>query len=232
MSEVDRQIARSKEVIARANQRNATPRTRRTAAARAARAIKYAVGGVGMIALIAIVWGLITPIGTTGVMIAFLAMLATMCLAIMLSREPEVSFDTLAQSDLKSLPATTERWLHSQRPAMPAPAVRLVDGIGVKLETLQSQVQFLDPREPVALEVRRLIADDLPELVKGYTRVPQHLRAEGLNGMSPDKQLLDGLGVVDSELDRLSEQLATGDLNTLATQGRYLELKYQGDSER
>ena len=72
MSEVDRQIARSKEVIARASQRNAAPRVRRSAAARAARAVKYAMGGVGMIALIAIVWGLITPIGTTGVMVAFL----------------------------------------------------------------------------------------------------------------------------------------------------------------
>ena len=48
--------------------------------------------------------------------------------------------------------------------------------------------------------------------------------------MSPDKQLVDGLTVVDSELTRISEQLATGDLNKLATQGRYLELKYQGEN--
>ena len=44
----------------------------------------------------------------------------------------------------------------------------------------------------------------------------------------PEKQLLDGLAVVDTELSRMSEQLARGDLERLATQGKYLELKYQG----
>ena len=74
-----------------------------------------------------------------------------------------------------------------------------------------------------------LFRSELPELVKGYNRVPVNLRREGVNGMSPDRQLVDGLAVVDSELKRMSEQLAAGDLNKLATQGRYLELKYQGD---
>jgi hypothetical protein len=90
-------------------------------------------------------------------------------------------------------------------------------------------MQMLDAREPAAAEVRRLIADELPELINGYNRVPANLRRDGINGMSPDKQLVDGLAVVDSELARMSEQLAAGDLNKLATQGRYLELKYQGE---
>jgi hypothetical protein len=50
-----------------------------------------------------------------------------------------------------------------------------------------------------------------------------------MNGLNPEKQLIDGLNIVDSELTRMSEQLASGDLVKLATQGRYLELKYQGD---
>ena len=91
-------------------------------------------------------------------------------------------------------------------------------------------MQALDEREPVAADIRRLIGEELPELVKGYQRVPLNLRKDGLNGISPDRQLLDGLAVVDDELDRLSKQLAAGDLNRFATQGRYLELKYQGDS--
>jgi hypothetical protein len=33
---------------------------------------------------------------------------------------------------------------------------------------------------------------------------------------------------VESELSRMTEQLASGDLDKLATQGRYLELKYKG----
>ena len=111
---------------------------------------------------------------------------------------------------------------------MPPPAQRLADSIGVKLEQLTPQLQALDEKEPAALEIRRLIADELPELVTGYLRVPNHLRRDGLNGMSPDKQLVEGLNVVESELQRMSEQIASGDLQRIATQSRYLELKYQG----
>ena len=88
---------------------------------------------------------------------------------------------------------------------------------------------MLDENEPAAAEIRRLIADELPELVRGYGRVPEALRRANTNGMIPEKQLVDGLSVVDSELTRMSEQLARGDLEKLATQGKYLELKYQGD---
>jgi hypothetical protein len=163
-------------------------------------------------------------------MIAFLAMLAAMCAGVFFSRERLVPVEKLREVDLKRLPQSTDRWLQAQRRALPAPAITLVNDIGRKLDTLGVQLQTLDEREPIAGELRRLIGDELPELVNGYNRVPQHLRRDGLNGMSPDKQLVDGLGVVDTELTRLSEQLASGDLNTLATQGRYLELKYQGDS--
>ena len=101
----------------------------------------------------------------------------------------------------------------------------------MRLETLAPQLQGLNDKEPAALEIRRLIADELPELVNGYARVPLHLRAAQTNGLTPDRQLVEGLGVVESELARMSNQLASGDLNRLATQGRYLELKYQGDAD-
>ncbi len=135
-----------------------------------------------------------------------------------------------ATTALAQLPLTTEVWLESHRPALPPPAQRLVDGIGLKLEQLAPQLNALDEKAPAAFEIRRLIGDELPELVEGYERVPTHLRRDGINGMSPDKQLIEGLAVVDSELARMSSQIAHGDLNALATQGRYLELKYHGES--
>ena len=58
---------------------------------------------------------------------------------------------------------------------------------------------------------------------------PGERRREGRDGPSPDRQLIDGLAVVDGELARMTAQLASGDLHKLATQGRYLELKYKGD---
>ena len=100
---------------------------------------------------------------------------------------------------------------------------------GLKLEALAPQLVNLDPREPAAAEVRKLLATELPELIDGYTRVPAGLRSDDRNGVAPDKQLVEALGVVDSELARMSADLATGDLNKLATQGRYLELKYKDD---
>jgi hypothetical protein len=66
-------------------------------------------------------------------------------------------------------------------------------------------------------------------LIEGYTRVPLNLRQDSSNGPAPDKQLVEALGVVDSELARMSADLASGDLQKLATQGRYLELKYKDD---
>jgi hypothetical protein len=61
--------------------------------------------------------------------------------------------------------------------------------------------------------------------------VPEALRRTGRDGPSPDRQLVDGLSVVDGEIARMTAQLASGDLHKLATQGRYLELKYRGEGD-
>lgn len=174
---------------------------------------------------------LVQPIGIGGFLLAIMAWMGLALGAVMLPAGLRIEPEKLPTAPLKSLPLSTEAWLAGQRRALPPPAQRLVDGIGLKLEQLAPQLQSLDEKEPAAFEIRRLIADELPELVSGYVRVPEHLRREGLNGMSPDRQLVDGLGVVESELQRMSEQLAAGDLHKLATQGRYLELKYQGEAE-
>ncbi len=177
----------------------------------------------------AFVTGLFLPIGTTGVMIA-VALFALVALAIlMMPGASEPTADVLPTTQLALLPLKTEEWLSTQRLALPAPAARLVDGIGVKLEGLSAQLQTLDEREPAVAAVRRLIGDELPELVKGYRRVPEALRSVDTDGIVPERQLVEGLQVVDQELTRMSEQLARGDLEKLATQGKYLELKYRGE---
>jgi hypothetical protein len=183
---------------------------------------------LALVAVGAFLFGLaIAPLGVTGVLTAgLLAVGGTLILSIF-PRDGWASASELPTTDLALLPLRTEEWLVDQRKALPPPAQRLVDGIGTRLEVLSNQLRSLDEKEPAAAEIRRLVAHDLPELINGYGRVPANLRKEGLNGISPDRQLIDGLGVVDTELQRMSEQLATGDLNKLATQGRYLELKYQ-----
>ena len=133
---------------------------------------------------------------------------------------------------LAQLPQRTEIWLEAQRPALPAPAVRLIEGIGVRLEELGHAARRAEPQpSPPRSRCSKLIGEELPELIGGYRRVPEGLRrATPRNGgPTPDRQLVEGLEVVDSELRRMIEQLAGGELDKLATQRRYLELKYRGD---
>jgi hypothetical protein len=158
-----------------------------------------------------------------------IAILASWVAIFAMSHEPTETVQSLAASDITMLPQKTEAWLQRQRAALPAPAQRLADGIGLKLEALAPQLVGLDPREPAAAEVRKLLSVELPELIEGYARVPLSLRQDTSNGLAPDKQLVEALNVVDSELARMSADLASGDLNKLATQGRYLELKYKDE---
>lgn len=187
------------------------------------------------LAMLAVVLGaalfglFVAPLGIEGLLLTFVAMAVAAGVMLFWPGAAEPTAATLAQSDLAALPARAEEWLERQRPALPAPAARLIDGIGLRLEALAPQLQGLDPREPAAIEVRKLIGEELPELIDGYRRVPAGLRRETRNGMSPDRQLVEGLGVIGSELARMTEQIASGDLHRLATQGRYLELKYRGD---
>lgn len=205
-------------------------RARERKAARARRVMKRMFWAVLAVVAAAAIWAAVVgPIGMGGVMLVVVAMILAIAGSVAFSEERAVEPAALREVDLVRLPAQTERWLERQRPALPAPAQRLTDQIGVRLEQLMPQLQGLDPREPAAQEVRRLVADELPELVNGYQRVPKSMRRDAGDGISPDRQLVDGLGVVDQELKRMCEQLAAGDLDKLATQGRYLQLKYKGD---
>jgi hypothetical protein len=180
---------------------------------------------------IAAIWGFVTPLGPNGVLVVMgLLILSTLFFA-MLPTMPVVKREKLGQADLKTLPLQTEIWLESQRRSLPAPAVRLIDSIGHKLETLAPQLQGVDPNEPAAFEIRRLLADHLPELVTGYQSIPEPLRRQERNGRVPERQLLEGLQVIDREIGTMTENLAAGNLDKLATHNRFLELKYQEAKE-
>lgn len=195
------------------------------------RKAKWALWAVLAILIASAVTGFIIPLGTTGVMIALGIMVAALLLIAAVPSEPRVRTQTLASVPLPALPLQTEIWLDNQRKALPAPAVTLADSIGVKLETLGPQLERLTDQEPAAQEIRKLLSDHLPELVTGYESIPAALRREERNGRIPEQQLVEGLGVIDSELARISENLASGDIDKLAVQNRFLELKYQEAKE-
>ena len=138
--------------------------------------------------------------------------------------------DLTRTTDARQLVARTELWLEQQRPALPAPAVSLVDRIGVQLDGLGHQLEHVDAAHPAAGEVRKLVGEILPEMVDSYTRIPAHLRREERAGSTPDAQLVESLGKISREIDSVTRQLAEGSLDDLAIKNRYLDYRY-GDAE-
>jgi hypothetical protein len=193
---------------------------------------KIAIAAIAIMAATGAFGLFVAPVTSAGELVAFAIFALVAFTIIRMSREREPTPEAIATADLPLLPQRTEQWLETQRRALPAPAARLLDGIGAKLESLAPQLEGLDPHGPAAGAVRKLLGDELPELVKGYQRVPQQLRRQpGIAGPSPDRQLCEGLSIIDSEISRMTQQLASGDLHLLATRGRYLELKYRSGDE-
>jgi len=170
--------------------------------------------------------------GFAWMMLTVLVTFFVMLTVLITGRDPAVTQEQLMESELPALPSNTEQWLANQRLALPAPANRKLDQIAVRLEELRPQLANLDPREPAAVEVRRLVGVELPELIEGYKRVPDHLRSEDSHGgRTPEKQLVEGLDIVEDEIGRITRQLASGELDALATQKTFLKLKYRGDED-
>ena len=182
-----------------------------------------------LILLAAGIVGFVLPLGIFGALAVLLLMVAVTCAIGFAPVGRAPSQATLRTAPVAALPAQTARWLQAQRPALPAPAVTLADQIGVKLDQLTPQLATLDPDAPAAAEIRKLVGEQLPDFVKGYTAVPPPLRVQPRNGKTPDTQLVDGLKVIDQQLSELQAQLAQGDLDNLSTRSRYLQIRYQGD---
>ncbi len=233
-NEVDAQIERAREVMARISQdyrgqaQATIKRARRKTRSALQRLILIAIANA-VILIAAMVTGLILPggIGIFGALAAMMLMLAA-TLAIALAPAPRAPTPAkLAQVDIKALPAQTERWLEAQRPLLPAPAVQLVDRIGRRLDTLSPQLAAVDNETPEAMEVRRLIGEQLPAFLRDYERVPEPLRRVERNGRTPDAQLVDGLKLIEQEIGDMTQRLAQADLDSLSTRGRFLEMKYR-----
>lgn len=234
MSDVDDQIARARAAMARiAGDVGQEPAARR-GRQRQVQAIGKRLTNIaivdGGILFIALMIGLAHPIGLLGFLaVVMLIVLATVTLAVW-PAERAPTPERLVQSDLKALPAQTERWLAAQRPQLPAPAAQLVDRIGTRLDALAPQLARVPGDAPEAFELRKLVAENLPAFVADYQRVPAHLRAHPRNGRTPDAELVDGLKLIEGEIGEMAERLAATDLDQLQTRGRYLEMKYGEES--
>ena len=169
---------------------------------------------------------IIDGIGFTGVMVTALAIGAALYI---FGNYPKLRVPEQAKlnsGSVRQMVGNTELWLEAQRPALPAPAVLLVDQIGVQLDALGLQLEGLDESQSAAVEVRKLVGEHLPELVSSYTSIPRNLRSEPRAGRTPDDQLADSLGKISAEIDSVTRQLADGAIDKLAIRTRYLDYKY------
>lgn len=140
------------------------------------------------------------------------------------------SVRALPKADIKQLPGATEEWLEGQRHALPASTRDTVEQILQRLEMLTLQMEGLDAQSSSAFEMKRLIGEELPELVRNYQKVPRSLRSqEAHGGKTPDRQIAEGLATIDEQMEQLQARIASDDMKALATQQRYLEMKYKGD---
>lgn len=207
---------------------------RRERAARARRRnrvlVQLALAALASLLVLAVLAQVVVPA------FAIVAATITMVLLTMLiasrARPGSPGREALVGADLSALPGEASVWLAAQRRALPAPALQLTETLTRRLDDLAPQLARLDAREPAAHAVRKLIATELPSLVEGWRGVPLSLRGTPqANGRTPNGQLVNGLQLIDDEVARMTEQLARGALDEVATQGRYLELKYRGDSD-
>jgi hypothetical protein len=190
---------------------------------------KYLAGAVVTILVSASVAGLILDgIGFTGVMAVAFAVMASVWF---FSNYPKVKVPKRAElkkGDAKQMVARTELWLESQRPALPPPAVQIVDQLGVQLDALGLQLQTIDQNDPAMNEVRELVGEYIPETIDNYQKIPAHLRGEKHAGKTADERLTESLGKISGEVDRVTRRLAEGALDDLAIKSRYLDYRFGG----
>ena len=189
--------------------------------------LRRAVLGIVAIAIATIGAGVVLGGLPDGVyLLAMLAAFVTFCLLALYPATPRPRAEDLTDADLPELAASTELWLESRRKALPPPALDAIDMIGVRLEQLGPQLETLDPTEPAAREVRKLLSEHLPSLVNSYTRIPAALRGREHAGSTPATQVTEGLHVIAGEIEAMSHSLSRNDLDALAIRGRFLESKY------
>ncbi len=195
--------------------------------------ILLAIGGIWLAA--SLIGMAIDGIGVGGIILTALASVIAFGVFAKYPKLQQPTIDNLAQGDVRTMVGRTEMWLEGQRRALPPPAVKLVNTIGLQLDSLGIQLKDVDPLHPAIAGVRKLVGEDLPGVVDGYRKIPEHLRYEDRAGTNPSKQLMESLGLISSEIDSVTRQLASGAIDNLAIRTRYLDYKYgagmEGDGE-
>ena len=179
-----------------------------------------------------ILFGLaVTPIGIGGWLVAtLLTILACLAIGVWPAEDAPPPMK-LATARPAVLPAQVDAWLDTKRRALPALAAPKVDAISAQLAALGPQLAAVPAGDPTALELNRLLGKHLPELIDRFEKVaPAQRKVAEAPGMPTiERQLVDGLGLIEAELIRVNDQLGKDDRDAFAVQGKFLENRYGKD---
>jgi hypothetical protein len=187
-----------------------------------------AIAVLGIFIAASVAGVILNGIGFVGVMLTFLAIIAAVGGFAMFPKVKVPKRADLKKGDARQMVGRTELWLEAQRPALPPPAVQIVDQLGVQLDALGLQLETIDPNNPAVNEVRELVGEYIPETIDNYRRIPAHLRSENHAGKTADERLTESLGKISGEVDRVTRRLAEGALDDLAIKSRYLDYRFGG----
>ena len=228
----DRALERAEDFLRRHMKSRATREAERRARKRQAQELARRFGRAAMVTGASgagvLGYGLaVAPVGATGLMAAGAATIAAATAALLWpSRRRPEGAAALTMVGLGTLTQEAEEWLLRQRSQLPGRAAPAIDAILTRLHDLQPHLAALDPNAPLAGEARRLIGEHLPRLVDSYLGVPASARDAN---REIAVRLIDGLGIVAGELQRLCEEVGRDRLLSFETQGRFLETRYGKD---
>lgn len=187
-----------------------------------------AIAVLGIVAAATVAGWILNGIGFWGIMLTFLALVAAIGGFSIFPKVKVPKRADLKKGDARQMVGRTELWLEAQRPALPPPAVQVVDQLGVQLDALGLQLETIDQNNPAVNEVRELVGEYIPETIDNYRKIPAHLRAEKHAGKTADERLTESLGKISGEVDRVTRRLAEGALDDLAIKSRYLDYRFGG----
>ena len=169
-----------------------------------------------------------------GILLTFLVMATAFVLLALFPRTRGREVIPSPGSDLPTLISQTQDWLEMQRRRLPQQTQTVIDLLESRLEEVSPRLGGLSASDPAAYELRKLLGEHVPSLIKSYTSLPAALTHQPHAGSTPAAQLHAGLETVAREVETIGKTIAAADLDALAIRGRYLDTRYDtsGDHDR
>lgn len=194
--------------------------------------LKRATLAAFAIFMIALVIATLTDgLGIEGFVLMLFTMVSAFVLLALFPRTRNLATGKISALNLRDLIDQTPMWLETQRRLLPSTTHVVVDELASRLQNVSPQLATLNENEPAAHEIRKLLGEHLPSLIKSYTNIPVALRQQPHAGSTPQEQLMDGLITVTREVEMIGSAVARGELDALAIRGRFLAARYGPPSE-